>query len=54
MVPPPHEQLGFIQNVHLEFGHFRVKHIYSLLTPHYYWRGMLKSETSLLGVNNVI
>jgi hypothetical protein len=40
VVPPPHERLGFIQKVHLELGHFGVKHIYSLLVPHYYWRGM--------------
>ncbi len=40
VVPPPHEQPGLIQKVHLEFGHFGVKHTYCLLAPHYYWRGM--------------
>jgi hypothetical protein len=40
VVPPPHEQPNLIQKVHLEFGHFGVKHTYSLLTLHYHWRGM--------------
>jgi hypothetical protein len=40
MVPPPHERPGLIQKVHLKLGHFRVKPTYSLLTPHYHWRGM--------------
>ncbi len=40
MVPPPHEWPGLIQKVHLELGHFRVKRTYSLLAPHYHWRGM--------------
>jgi len=40
MVPPPHEQPGFIQKVHSKLGHFGVKHTYSLLVPHYHWRGM--------------
>jgi len=40
MVPPPHERLGLIQKVHLELGHFGVKHIYSLFILHYHWRGM--------------
>jgi hypothetical protein len=40
MVPPPDEWLGFIQKVHLELGHFGVKRTYSLLAPHYHWRGM--------------
>jgi len=40
MVPPPHEQPGFIQKVHLELGHFGVKCIYSLLTSHYHWKDM--------------
>jgi hypothetical protein len=40
MVPPPHEWFGFIQKVHSELGHFIIKHIYSLLVPHYHWRGM--------------
>jgi hypothetical protein len=40
VVPPPHEQHGLIQKVHSELGHFGVKRIYSLLAPHYHWRGM--------------
>ncbi len=40
MVPPPHERPGLIQKVHSELGHFGVKRIYSLLAPHYHWRGM--------------
>jgi hypothetical protein len=40
VVPPPHERLGLIQKVHSELGHFGVKRIYSLFTPHYHWRGM--------------
>jgi hypothetical protein len=40
MVPPPHEQLGFIQKVHLELGHFGVKHIYNIFIICYHWRGM--------------
>jgi len=40
MVPPPHEWLGLIQKVHSELGHFGVKRTYSLLTPHYHWKGM--------------
>jgi hypothetical protein len=40
VVPPPHERPGLIQKVNLEFGHFGIKHIYSLLAPHYHWRGM--------------
>ncbi len=40
MVPPPHERLGLIQKVHLELGHFGVKHAYSLFASHYHWRGM--------------
>ncbi len=40
LVPPPHERPGFIQKVHSKLGHFGVKHTYSLLLPHYYWRGM--------------
>jgi len=39
-VPPPHEQPGLIQKVHSELGHFGVKHTYSLLAPHYHWKGM--------------
>jgi len=40
MVPPPHEQPGFIQKVHSELGHFGIKHIYSLLALHYHWKSM--------------
>ncbi len=40
MVPPPHEQLGFIQKVHLEFGHFGVERTYNLFAPHYHWKSM--------------
>ncbi len=40
MVPPPHEQPSLIQKVHSELGHFGIKCIYSLLAPHYHWRGM--------------
>jgi hypothetical protein len=40
MVPTPHEQPGLIQKVYLELGHFGVKCIYSLFTPHYHCRGM--------------
>jgi hypothetical protein len=40
MVPPPHERFGLIQKVHLELGHFGVKHTYNLLVLHYHWRGM--------------
>jgi hypothetical protein len=40
VVPPPYEWPSFIQKVHSELGHFGVKRIYSLLTPHYHWRGM--------------
>ncbi len=40
MVPPPHEQPSLIQKVHLKLGYFRIKCIYSLLAPHYHWRGM--------------
>ncbi len=40
VVPPPHEQLGLIQKVHLELGHFGVKCTYSLFAPHYHWKSM--------------
>jgi hypothetical protein len=40
MVPPPHEWPSLIQKVHSEFGHFGIKRTYSILTPHYHWRGM--------------
>jgi hypothetical protein len=51
MVPPPHERPSLIQKVHSELGHIFIA--FSLLIT----IGevcMLKSETSLLGVNNVI
>ncbi len=35
-----HERLSFIYKVHSELGYFGVKRIYSLLAPHYHWRGM--------------
>jgi hypothetical protein len=55
MVPPPHECPSLIQKVHLELDtlELRVLIAFSLLIT----IGqvcMLKSETSLLGVNNVI
>ncbi len=55
VVPPPHERPGLIQKVQSELGHFGVNVLiaFSLLIT----IGevcMLKSETSLLGVNNVI
>jgi hypothetical protein len=40
VIPPPHEWPNLIQKVHLEFGHFGIKHTYGLLAPHYHWRGM--------------
>ncbi len=40
VVPPPHERPGLIQKVHSELGHFGVKRTYSLLAPHYHWKGM--------------
>ncbi len=40
VVPQPHERPGLIQKVHSELGHFGVKRTYSLLAPHYHWRGM--------------
>jgi hypothetical protein len=40
VVPPPHERPGLIQKVYSKLVHFRVKRTYSLLTPHYHWRGM--------------
>jgi hypothetical protein len=55
VVSPPHERPGLIQKVYSKLGHFGVKRIYSLLVFHYIGKVcMLKSETSLLGVNNVI
>jgi hypothetical protein len=40
VVPPPHERPRLIQKVHSELGHFGIKRTYSLLSPHYHWRGM--------------
>jgi hypothetical protein len=40
VVSPPHERPSFIQKVHSELGHFRIKHIYSFLPPHYHWKDM--------------
>ncbi len=40
VVLPPHERHGLIQKVHSELGHFGVKRTYSLLAPHYHWRGV--------------
>ncbi len=40
MVPPPHEWPGLIQKLHSELGHFGVQRTYSLLAPHYHWRGI--------------
>jgi hypothetical protein len=37
VVLPPHGRLGLI---HSKLGHFGVKCTYSLLTPHYHWKGM--------------
>ncbi len=40
VVPPPHEWPSLIQKIHSELGHFGIKCTYSLLAPHYHWRGM--------------
>jgi hypothetical protein len=40
MVPPPYERPGLNQKVHSKLGHFGVKHIYSLFTPHHHCKGM--------------
>jgi len=40
VVPPPHERPDLIQKIHSELGHFGIKRTYSLLAPHYHWRGM--------------
>jgi len=55
MVPPPHEQPGLIQKVHSELGHLELNVLiaFSLLIT-IREVCMFKSETSLLGVNNVI
>jgi len=48
VVPPPHERLGLIQKVHPELGHFGVKRTYSLLAPHYHWRGMYAQVRNII------
>jgi len=40
VIPPPHERPSFIQKVHLELGHFGIKHTYSLFALHYHWKGI--------------
>jgi len=40
VVPPPHERPDLIQKVHSKLGHFGIERTYSLLSPHYHWRGM--------------
>jgi hypothetical protein len=55
MVPPPHERPGLIQKVHSELGHFELNVLIAF--SFFITIGevcMLKSEMSLLGVNNVI
>ncbi len=55
MVPPPHERPNLIQKVHLELRHLELnvfKALSLIITIGEVC--MLKSETSLLGVNNVI
>jgi hypothetical protein len=55
VVPPPHEWLGLIQKVHSEFRHFGIRCIYSLLVPHYHWRGMYVQVRDIIArCNNVI
>jgi len=55
VVPPPHEQLSLIQKVHLELGHLELSILITfLLLITIREICMLKSEASLLGVNNVI
>jgi hypothetical protein len=48
MVPPPHQRPSFIQKVDSELGHFGVKCTYSLLAPHYHWRGMYAQVGDLI------
>ena len=48
LVPPPHERVGLIQKVHSELGHFGIKRTYSLLTPHYHWRGIYAQVREVL------
>jgi hypothetical protein len=40
VVLPPHEWPSLIQKVNSKLRHFGVKCTYSLLAPHYHWRGM--------------
>jgi len=55
VVPPPHERLSLIQKVHLELGHLELSILITfLLLITIREICMLKSEASLLGVNNVI
>jgi hypothetical protein len=39
VVPPPYEWPSFTQRIHSKFGQFGIKCTYSLLVPHYHWRG---------------
>ncbi len=48
VVPPPHEWPNLIQKVHSELEHFGVKRIYSLLTPHYHWKGMYAQVRNII------
>ncbi|CAM6093253.1 unnamed protein product [Calypogeia fissa] len=40
VVPPVAERVGLVKKVHSELGHFGIKRTYSLIAPHYHWRGM--------------
>lgn len=40
LVPPPHERAALIHRVHDDLGHFGIKRTYSLLVPHFHWKGM--------------
>jgi hypothetical protein len=48
VVPPPHEWSGLIQKVHSKLGHFGVKRTFSLLVPHYHWRGMYAQVRNII------
>ncbi len=48
MVLPPHERPSLIQKVHSELGQFGVKRTYSLLAPHYHWRGMYAQVQNII------
>lgn len=41
LVPPPHERVALIHRVHDDLGHFGIKRTYSLLVPHFFWRGCM-------------